>query len=281
MRTLRRWGIFYRLLQSVEWTAIAAIALLGGSQKVNPSNPPSWLPLPAFVISKIQTSLASAGPIAAAVLVVTRFARAQIGHPVTWRQVQAILDQLQRDLFGTDGPGHHHQVTLIRRNGWALLAGPWRRKWHAPWGKGRWPRSGWLVPVARSGHGNKNTRCVFLAPDDHDGAEGVAGAAWALGKSGAMHSPIEDLPELNRDTTPEDRKLYAKLTYVPKEWVEWRIRRGKICARSYAGRPIEVNNEMWGVLIIDSRASKLPDKRKLNQASATAAKLLDAVLQGT
>jgi len=149
------------------------------------------------------------------------------------------------------------------------------------WGRGRFIFAGWLIPVARSGHANKRCSSVFLAPDDIDYAEGIAGQTWAVGKSGNLVLPVQNLPKLTEDTQQVDREAYAQATNVSVKWVDWRIRKNKACAQSYAGRPIEVNNELWGVLVIDSRSPTLPGKAKIDQSTKTAAKLLGAVLKGT
>jgi hypothetical protein len=282
MRTLRRWGRIYFALKMIEFVSIGILALLGASQKINPSRPPSWVPFSSEALTKFQAFITTAGIIAAGTLVITKSCREYIGHPLTWKQVQAILDQLQIDLFGDESPVpvHHHQITLLKYRKWWWRAGPWRHSWWWPWGDCSCG-SGWLVPVARSGHGNQKTPCVFSAPDNQDKVEGIAGAAWALGKRGNMHPPIEDLPNIHADMTLEEKLEYARKTYVDVAWVDWRISCNKKCAQSYAGRPIEVKSEMWGVLVVDSRAPKLPNRKKLDDATATAAKLLDAVLEGT
>jgi hypothetical protein len=196
--------------------------------------------------------------------------------------VQAILDQLQEELYGdADDPQHHNQITLYRRRIWAIRACPGRCLWYWPWGKGRFIFSGWLIPVARSGHGKKRSRSIYLAPDDLDNAEGIAGVVWAFGKKGQAPAPIEDLPQITVTSSVEDKELYAKKTFIPFAWVEWYIRKKRSLPRSYAGRPIEVSGEMWGVLVIDSRKTELPYKPKLEKATRTAAKLLAVTLKGT
>ena len=93
--------------------------------------------------------------------------RARIGTPVVWQTVQYLLDQYREELFergnsGVNDPRFFHRITLFKHV-----------KWH--WGFVRWPWSGWMIPVARSGHKTRSRIAKFFASSDApDKAEGIA-----------------------------------------------------------------------------------------------------------
>ena len=162
----------------------------------------------------------------------------------------AILDAFREVVFGdTRDDDAHHRITLFKRErGWCPAMTD---------GSGRWQRPGsrWLVPVARSGHGSKKTRARFRCPDDTDGAEGIAGRAWA--RSRVVRA--KRLPNLNGpNCSEEDLRSYASATYVSVEWV----RKRKPAARSFVGfRVDDARSEPWGVLVIDSRRRDFDTER--------------------
>jgi hypothetical protein len=158
--------------------------------------------------------------------------------------VKEMLEILREKGFpGSVDPVHYHRVTLFRYKKWRLC---WRM----------WPWSGWLVPVVRSGHTTLNHRTCFLAPDDADKTEGVAGHCWST--KSVVLVPSEDskvqLPCINDDAAkPHDpyplADTYAKATFVCTDWVLNK----KPHSRSFLGIPVVVKGEPWGVVIIDSR----------------------------
>ena len=129
----------------------------------------------------------------------------RIGQPWAQESIEAILEEICNLAFNadtTEDPVHYHRVTLFKykkRKYWIPLAKP---RGTSPWGKGRGPQSGWLVPVLRTGHATQKTSTVFLAPDDADNAEGIAGRAWS--QRGTAYAP--DLPEVS-DLTGENNVL--------------------------------------------------------------------------
>lgn len=140
---------------------------------------------------------------------------------------------------------HHHRVTLYKYASWSLRPKP-LRGW--VWGWGRGPTSGWLVPVARSGHTTQKVKSTFLAPDDADACEGVVGRAWAC--EGVIHQ--SNLPMIDKSSSDADIKSYAKNTWVSEVWVRNKIKQPKPLARSFIGYPIKVNGRRWGVVVVDS-----------------------------
>ena len=186
--------------------------------------------------------------------------RRVVGPPWVWDAVHHSLDALQRDVFETEKEDalHHHRVTLFKRVGWR-------------WCFAKWPWSGWLLPVERSGHTTQLTRAAFRAPDDADNAEGVAGLTWASNRVRV----IENLPDLSvgRD---EDFEAYARATGVTVSWLKSNMPK----SRSFGGIPVEVKSKLWGVLILDSRSPNGIKKDSTNlyrPMSKVLAKLLERV----
>jgi hypothetical protein len=180
-----------------------------------------------------------------------------MGPPWVWRSVQKLLDKLRDEVFDiADEEGVYAQrVTLFRRHRFLWWIWPWRR-WFWPWGSWRCPWSGWLVPVARSGHTTQKSRAIYLAPDDADNAEGIAGQAWV----GNCTIRVIGLPDLNGESGARVIREYARQTFVSETWLRRRIKAKKACPRALCGFPVEVNRAIWGVIVLDSRR---PDSIKL------------------
>jgi len=159
-----------------------------------------------------------------------------LGPPWLWNTVHSYLDSFREEAFnvGLDDAQHHHRVTLFRYKPWY---------WHFR----RWPWSGWLVPVERSGHTTQASISVYRAPDDADKAEGVAGMTWARRRI----VNVSNLPDLSEDPSRDDMQRYAKATGMNLEVVK--KKRPK--ARSFCGIPVEIKGEVWGVLVLDSRSA--------------------------
>jgi hypothetical protein len=149
---------------------------------------------------------------------------------------------------------HYHRVTLFRRKQWHLC---WRM----------WPWSGWLIPVARSGHTTLNPRTSFLAPgDDPDKAEGIAGRCWST--KNVVLVPGEGskilLPDLHamgpksRDTYAPKIE-YAKATFVSVDWVM----KKQPHSRSFLGIPVVVMGEPWGVIVVDSQMPEIKRAKEI------------------
>lgn len=166
--------------------------------------------------------------------------------PTTWKKVHALLDEMQGQIFKEENdkgePLHHYRVTLFKR-GWCF-------RLH------RWPWSGWLIPVERSGHMMRKTKTVFRAPDDPNMLEGVAGLTWAK-KAIVL---IDNLPDLSKNPGVEgglhdpDIGNYARSTLVHEDWVRQRVKERKQLGRSFCGIPVEVSGgTLWGVIVIDSQ----------------------------
>jgi hypothetical protein len=106
------------------------------------------------------------------------------------------------------------------------------------------------MPVERSGHTTRRKISVFLAPDDADRAEGIAGQTWAQNQVVL----VSDLPSLEGNAVPQEViKEYARSTWISEEWAHCR----RPQARSFCGIPVEVKGKLWGVIVIDSRGTKI------------------------
>lgn len=157
--------------------------------------------------------------------------------------VGSLLNRVADELFdGLDGDSHYHRATLFAHRWWKWDI------WSLGWG--RFPWSGWLVPVARSGHTTQKSRSRYLAPDDADRCEGVAGKTWARDKE--LH--VRGLPHLTKDSSPADIQKYAEGSWIRTQEVEIGLKGRRAYARSFLGLPIEVRGKKWGVLVFDSRA---------------------------
>lgn len=161
-------------------------------------------------------------------------ARRVIGDPRIWGIVHDVLDQYRERLFehADEDQVHEHRVTLFKRVRWR-------------WCMQKWPWSGWLVPVERSGHTSQKSHAAFLAPDEADHAQGVAGMTWSRNR--VVY--VKDLPDLSAAASEADFEEYARSTWMPLEHARGRRPR----ARSMFGIPVEVGNELWGVVVVDSR----------------------------
>lgn len=157
--------------------------------------------------------------------------RRSAGHPKVWQVVHEELDDFHDRVFSQTeiDDQHHHRVTLFRKVEWVFC----RR---------RWPWSGWLKPVERSGHTSRKTSSIFKAPEAGDGCEGVAGKTWSRKKP----VYVTGLPDIVADESMIAE--YARKTWTP----EWWVRKRMPTARSFYGIPLEVDNVVWGVVIIDS-----------------------------
>lgn len=242
MRSQRAHRRLYRLAAGVQYSALGMLTLLGAIRLATPQ--PDWPPLLAQALRFAQewtwVALLTLAPLGA----IARVCAEKLGTPWAVRAVEAILEELREHIF-TDQclhePQHHHRVTLFKHVKCIWWTYPWR-------GRGK-PCSGWLKPVARSGHTTQRTNTVFLAPDMADNAEGVAGVTWT--KMATVR--ISNLPAIR---APEDAHA---ATYVEKSFTPPRLFRPraksepKRLPRALCGIPVFANSEPWGVIVIDSR----------------------------
>jgi hypothetical protein len=193
----------------------------------------------------MQESTFWVAPVAVILVGILGWARKRLGTPWVWEHVKFLLDKFQQHIFPvppTPGELHHHRVTLFKYV-----------KCRACFA--RWPWSGWLVSIERSGHSTRRRWICFAAPDDADRSTGVAGRTWA--KNGMVS--VEGLPDLSNNPSQGDTRGYAEASFVDPTWVAQRV----CLARSIYGLPIEVRHKLWGVLVIDSRLPVIARKDEI------------------
>lgn len=271
----------YGLFSVLQIASLFLIPIVGGLLKLTPSQiekAGTWTPLLAIILKYIQSEawwlLVMLGGLAGTSKIVC----SRLGAPWVWEIVQSMVGELNRQAFrnNANDPSHHHRVTLFKHVRCRFRVWPWRSRFW-PWGPGHWPCSGWLVPVARSGHTTQRTKTIFMAPDEADHAEGVAGKAWSC--NGILHK--SNLPDLYSDTSKENVAAYANETWLAEELVQKRMQEGLSLARSYLGIQIEVKGKRWGVIVLDSRKPDgiLTPKGRGSESYSVMAKFLGRLLE--
>lgn len=193
----------------------------------------AWIALPCVVV------------ISASSLAIAR----RLGDPTYREALHGILDAMRKMIFSGAASAaspyqHHHRVTLFQHRQWA-------------WKFRCWPWSGWLLPVMRSGYTTQRCRSYFRAPDDPSLAEGIAGAAWNMMKGCA----VKGLPDLSTGSSPADVEKYAVATRMSPRWTS--IHKPQAC--SFYALKVMDKGKPWGVLVVDSKASEI-DERKVLKA---------------
>ncbi len=236
----RRWirGLAYRFFTIVEAIAgvvsvLAAASLRADSKQLRGV----WAAFAASLVW-IQNRAWILILIATLCLLAAGVFRRIVGPPWVWAAIHRQLDIFQEYAFSEQMGDllHDHRVTLFKHVRWK-------------WCFRKWPWSGWLVPVERSGHTTRRTNVIFRAPDDANRAEGVAGIAWASRSA----VPVTELPDLSGNPSAGDVLQYANRTFVAVEWIEEYVKKGRPLARSFIGIPVEVIGKRWGVLVLDSK----------------------------
>jgi hypothetical protein len=221
------------------------------------------LPALVAIILLIRSSSWWSAPLATFVAASLPKLNSFFGDDRQWKTVQVLIDHLREETFAKDDetkndPLHHHRITMFKYCRFRACFA-------------RWPWSGWMIPVARSGFRTKTKIRFFRAslekPED---AEGVAGRAFAYGKT----ISVNDLPSLTiARANPDDLARYAERTFVPLS----SIRSNAPGARSLLGIPVEVNGKPWGALVLDSHSPKEITNKKA--VYGTLAKVLNAILR--
>jgi hypothetical protein len=238
MRARRVIGWAHTALLGAQILAGFLVVVVGGIQRANEKSIEEfrshWV-LGADIAGGAQTAAWWLLPLLIIVSGVLGLLRKLIGPPWLWHTVHSYLDTFRDEAFevGPDDDLHHHRVTLFRHVGWC-------------WRFAKWPWSGWLVPVERSGHTTQSSISVFKAPDDADNAEGVAGRTWARRRI----MMVSNLPDLGAETSEDALKRYCEATGISVDWARKRRPR----ARSFCGMPVEVKGQLWGVIVLDSRS---------------------------
>ncbi len=202
---------------------------------------------------------------------------------VVERVIGDALEKFRSAVFGAipeDVPDDHIRVTLFKHYKLFFMVRPFRG-FLIPWGWGRYPWSGWLAVAYRTGHVAQTGGAIFLAPDDAQHSEGVAGMAWRCGKCQVgIASPLPpdlssvrwrgwatrlwlrakmrifggdvgDVADYVADCAIVEE--YAKLTQCSSKFVWQRIRRGRPNPTSIVAVMLrDHNNRPWGVVVMDS-----------------------------
>jgi len=242
MRRSGWWRFVRASCQVLQWLTYAALGMVGGAKLAAPSAAGPFQPLLAY----LQGVSWWAMPVIYISNVGFQAGSKAISPPWVWDTVRAVLDQLRVHAF-KPAQGElmqSNRVTLFKYVRWR-------------WSLCEWPWSGWLVPVERSGYTTRRTDTAFLAPDDGDRAEGVAGRAWA---SGGVVSK-SNLPSVTADSPVAEQQRYAEETYISLETLKRRLAAKKSVALSLTAFPVEVKNRVWGVIVFDSRSKQpFPDE---------------------
>jgi hypothetical protein len=243
---------------------------MGALTVISRQTPEQLIGWPSFLQAPISWLLGSSWW-----LVVALGALAAIGKVIkekldtnwVWATVKSIVDQIRKDAFAGQlqpAPTDHHRATLFRYQKFLWWPFPARGLW--PWGRGRGPSSGWLVPVIRSGTRTQKSVTYFLAPDRGEDAEGVAGAVWA--QEGELdQSPGFTLGENGVRPTDVQITDYAKKASLSETSVRRMLSQGKVLSASFRGVVVlGKESKIWGVLMLDSRTPDGAAKANLNIA---------------
>ena len=115
----------------------------------------------AGVVIWFQTQAYWTVPSMVLVVGILQLVRTRLGNPRQWKVVQFALDQFRSRIFDDvrDARDNQHRVTLFKRVRWC-------------WCFRKYPWSGWLVPVARSGYTSQHSSSIFRAKESGDDVEG-------------------------------------------------------------------------------------------------------------
>lgn len=168
--------------------------------------------------------------------------RRRVGDPVVWAKLHEWITEYRDHVFTEQrGVQFHRRATLFVFVEWRLAFC-------------RWPWSGWLVPVVRSGHTTQSCKSLFRANHRSGGGEGVAGMAW----ENDQNVYVEHLPDVTLPTCSDDeRRDYAEATGISFDLVVAK----KPAARAFYAIRIEVKGAPWGVLVLDSRSTTINTRR--------------------
>lgn len=242
---------FYRIFNFLYVTAMVCMPIVATSSKLTPElllKFKEWFEPSASILGYIHNIAWWLTLVLGLVAATSKYICTRIGEPWVWATLQTMVEDLRKNAFtaNTDGPAHHHRVTVFRHVKWRFRNGKGVTSL-VPWTSGPHVWSGWLVPVLRSCHTTQRSKSVFLAPDNGR-SEGIAGQTWAA--KGTVYKA--GLPNLEVAPTKNDIALYAKETLVTTNFIKNRMSNGQTLARSYCGIPVEVKNRLWGVIVLDS-----------------------------
>lgn len=213
-------------------------------------------PIVNWVIS-VQTSslwvLSAIGFLALSGLITRK-----LGKHWVWGTLKFVLDEFQKKAY----PEHqgdrnnHHRVTLFQRKQCVMR--------FDAFGSGRYPWSGWLEPVLRSGHKTLDTKALFHAPENAK-SEGIGGYTW----DSEMVVCTQNLPKVLISSSLRQKEKYAKRTFCNLDFIDKHLSSGKELPLSLGAIPVFVNGSIWGVLVLDSMAPEGVSEEVLSNFTLT------------
>jgi hypothetical protein len=257
MRKRHSWRLLYWILLISSWTAWFISVAAAPSLKANPDQIKTWSEFGANTVAFTQKYAWLMIPVLVVLHTIGKDLSRRVGSPRKWHSIKRLLDHIQKHVFeketGVAVP--YNRVTLFKYKRWLFC-----------WEK--WPWTGWLVSVERSGHTTLRSKVRFRAPDDADLAEGVAGQTWVQN----VILPVDGLADIE-NAGRETVELYAGKTWMPKHWLETANRKKR--PRALCGIPVEVKGTVWGVIVLDSRS---PTAIGVDENSQRVYKLMGHVL---
>lgn len=183
----------------------------------------------------------------------------RIGDPWVKNKLKYVLDNFRKKAYASldNARAQDHRVTLFMHKQYV-----WNRI--GSYKNGCRPWDGWLIPTMRSGHKTLDTKAIFHAPEG-DNAQGIAGVAW----DSEQQISVCDLPNLVSASSDAQTKKYAKRTFCSIEMVDRYRKANKPLPRSIGAIPVFVNDEIAGVLVLDSHATNGVNDQVLDQFSLT------------
>ena len=207
-------------------------------------------------------------PLATIVVAVSAELRRVVRSTATEKVVKALLDDFLKEGFEDDDASTAHRVTLFKHTRFVLSP------FCCLFGKN--PYGGWLVPFERAGEFSLGTGVKFYAPkDDPEKFEGVVGYIFGTGNCEC----IEGLPDIQNKVSESKIDKYATATGVTSLYVKNRLKRKKVMPRAFWGIPIEVGGRRWGVLLVDSFESRIPNSEELKKIFRQQAACYNAILE--
>lgn len=260
MRNGSKWRCGHFACTAVQVVLGFVVVLVGAGSKVDPKEADSILG--ATYLIGVQRMAWWALPSAMVLAGAAGLLKRQIGSPFRWEMVKFLLDELCSEVFKKgDFANHSERVTLFKFRSLALVFK-------------RWPWSGWLLPVERSGHLTRRSGALWRVPDSGDGAEGLAGRVWNENK--VIH--LANLPFVTSDSSPEIVANYAKKTFMSEKLLRSKLKRGKVMPRAMCGIPVEVGSKLWGVIIIDTRNPEQISQKSVNSFLKNHSSILSKLL---
>lgn len=177
------------------------------------------------------------------------------------RMLRKMLERMKARYFESEDPEekHKHRITLFRC---VEIDGPDGRSKH-------------LAIFARGG-GFQDSNCTWPLDDNNpERCRGIAGKIWFNWTTSIRKAADCDWPDDN--TNAEQKAHYASSLGITVEEADALNVKSKV----FAGAPIEVRGEKWGVLLLDSlKEGQILDNSHKRTLLNQYAKFLAAALEG-